>query len=534
MKRLLWLLLVLSMAVAMPAQKTNVQKKATTTRKQTTTKGKTTTTKKTTTAQKKTAAKTPETIQGLQGQKKRVAAEKAAHERRKQELERSVKQRMNNLLVINTEITQKRLTIDTIRRGITTLEGTIAELNQQLENLEEELESHRQRYMQSMRYMHRNRSVQNRLMFIFSANDFNQMYRRLRFTREYADFQRAQGEAVKLKQEQIEQKKVELSDSKQQMSGLLQKDEQERRQLEGKQAEQQKMVDNLQKEKKTVEALIAKKQQEEAALNQRIERLIAEEVARAKAKAEAEARRKAEAEARKKREEELARKRAAAEAARKENERRIAEAREREERAKAEARAAEKKDAEARRKAEAEARKAERERREAERKALVENKAREREVAQAQKSAEEEYTMPAADRKLSGDFASNKGRLPIPLNGAYKIVTGFGQYAVNGLSNVRLNSNGVNLKGQPGTTVRSVFDGEVSAVFQVPGSDYYIVMLRHGNYISVYCYLARVSVSKGQHVSARQTLGSVGTDGIMQFQLRNWKSPLNPLQWLNR
>ena len=520
MKRLLWLLLALSVFLASPAQKkTSVQKKPVATKKQ---------------AAKKPAAKPRETVQGLQGQKKKVAAEKAAHEKRKKELERSVKQRMDNLLVINSEIAQKRRTIDTIRRDISTLDGTIAELNTQLENLETELESHKQRYMKSMRYMHRNRSIQNRMLFVFSASDFNQMYRRLRFTNEYADFQRAQGEAVKVKQQQVEQKKQELSDSKQQMHGLLVKDESERRQLEGKQNEQQKMVDNLQREKKTVEALIAKKQQEEQQLNARIEKLIAEEVARAKAKAEAEAKRKAEAEAKKKREEELARKRAAAEAARKENERRIAAAKEREEKAKAEARAAEKKDAETKRKAEAEARKAERERKDAERKALAEDKARERDIAAARKSAEEEYTMPAADRKLSGDFASNKGRLPIPLNGAYKIVNGFGQYSVSGLSNVRLNSNGVNLKGQPGTSVRSVFDGEVSAVFQVPGTDYYIVMLRHGNYISVYCYLARVSVSKGQHVSARQTLGSVGTDGIMQFQLRNWRSPLNPLQWLSR
>ena len=137
-------------------------------------------------------------------------------------------------------------------------------------------------------------------------------------------------------------------------------------------------------------------------------------------------------------------------------------------------------------------------------------------------------------RKLGGDFASNKGRLPIPLTGSYKIVNGFGQYSVNGLSNVRLNSNGVNLKGQAGAAVRAVFDGEVSAVFQVPGNDYYIVMVRHGNYISVYCYLSKVSVSRGQHVSARQTVGTVGSDGIMQFQLRNWKSALNPLSWLSR
>ena len=61
-----------------------------------------------------------------------------------------------------------------------------------------------------------------------------------------------------------------------------------------------------------------------------------------------------------------------------------------------------------------------------------------------------------------------------------------------------------------------------------------VVLIRHGSYLSVYCELASVSVSRGQKVSARQTIGRVGSDGLMQFQLRNGNTKLNPELWLGR
>ena len=60
------------------------------------------------------------------------------------------------------------------------------------------------------------------------------------------------------------------------------------------------------------------------------------------------------------------------------------------------------------------------------------------------------------------------------------------------------------------------------------------VLVRHGSYISVYCNLASVSVSRGQKVSVRQVLGTVGKDNILQFQLRKERAKLNPEQWLAR
>ena len=121
----------------------------------------------------------------------------------------------------------------------------------------------------------------------------------------------------------------------------------------------------------------------------------------------------------------------------------------------------------------------------------------------------------------------------MPLAGSYRIVHRFGTNTVNDVKgHVTLDKKGIDLQGQPGTAVRCIFDGEVSAVFGYAGTT--VVIVRHGSYLSVYCDLASVSVSRGQKVSARQTLGKLGSDGLMQFQLRKGNSKLNPEAWLAR
>jgi len=253
-------------------------------------------------------------------------------------------------------------------------------------------------------------------------------------------------------------------------------------------------------------------------------------VARQKARAAAEAKRRAEAEAAKKRAAELARKKAAAEAAARENARRIAEAKAKEEKAKREAQAA--KNKQEREAAERRAREAEKQRQETERKAEAENREHAKAIASARKEADDALNMPTEDMRISGNFESNRGRLPIPITGPYRIVSHYGQYNVEGLQGVTLDNKGVNIRGEAGAQARSIFDGVVSRVFSFGGT--MIVMVRHGSYISVYCNLSSVSVRQGQKVSTRQALGRVGQDNILQFQLRRETSKLNPESWLGR
>lgn len=507
---------------AQSSQKTRNTQKARSTQKSRNTKS----------TQKKASTPQP-TVKGLQSQRQKIQQQIKEQERRLQNNKRDVKKRLENLMILNSEIADKRKAIDTIRRDITTLDGNIVVLDNQLKTLEKELDDRKQKFQSSLRYMHRNRSIQNRLMFIFSAKNFTQMYRRMRFMREYAGYQRVQGEAVKVMKQDVAEAKQELAKTKRQKNDLLYRGVQEQKSLEGKQEEQKQVVSTLQKQQKTIEGIISEQRKKDQALNAQIDKLIAEEVARAKARAEAEARRKAAEEAAKKRAAELARKKAAAEAARRENERRIAEAKAREERAKAEARAAARKSAEEKAAAERAAAEAENARREAERQAAADAKAREKEMAEVKKETKQEtYFVSSEDQRITGSFESNRGRLPMPITGPYRIVSHFGQYNVEGLKNVTLDNKGINIKGQPGAQARSIFDGEVSAVFGIGGI--MGVMVRHGSYISVYCNLSSVSVRKGQKVSTRQALGTIGSENILQFQLRKQVAKLNPESWLGR
>ena len=535
MRRFHILLIFLALAIAPQAQtrKTTTAKKTQTSK---TAKKKKTTTKK---KQSQKEISTP-SIKGLKNEREQIKKQIAAQQKKLRNNERDVKQRLQNLMVINTEIADKRKTIDTIRRDINVLDGNIGQLNDQIVQLQKELDDRKAKYVKSMRYMHRNRSIQNQLMFIFSAKNFTQMYRRMRFMREYASYQKVQGEMVKTKQAEVTAKHEQLTRVKQQKHTLLYKGEQERRNLESKQAEQQTVVTSLQKQQKTIKSIIDKQMERDKAINAEIDRLVAIEVEKARQRAIAEAKRKAEearkaAEAEAKRKaEELASKKAAAEAAARENARRVALAKEREARLKREAEAAARKSAEEKALAEAAAREAKRVREETERRAAEEKKAHEREVAEAKKAKEEapKLTLASEDRRISGSFESNRGRLPMPVAGSYRILSHFGQYNVEGLKNVRLDNKGINILGNPGAVVCSIFDGEVSAVFSFGGTTG--VMVRHGSYISVYCNLGSVSVRKGQKVTTRQTIGTVGRDNILQFQLRRERSKLNPEAWLGR
>lgn len=537
-KQLLALLLVVfTMSLSAQTRRKATNSRHTTTQKVTTNNNKRTATpkrpagKKTTTKGKAPSYSTP-AIKGLQAERNQIQQKIRQQEQALRANQADVKKRLQDLLVLNTQIDERQKNIEGIQKDIHGIDNNIGILTIQLQNLQSQLDQHKEKYIKSLQYSAKHHNVQENMMFIFSAESLTQLYRRMRFVKEYAAYQKAQGDIIKMKQQQIGEKNQQLKVVKGQKNTLLYKGQQEKKALEGQQGEQKKVVASLQQQQKTIQSVIAEQRQKDAELNKKIDALIAEEVAKARARAAAEAKRRAEAAAEAKRKaEELARKKAAAEAAARENARRIAEAKAREERLKADARAAERAaDAAKRKEAEQLAREAEAARVATERKAQAEEERNQRDISNARKSVEDAQRMNSVDRMMSGGFEANKGRLPMPITGSYRIVSHFGQYNVEGLKNVTLDNKGINILGSSGCQARAIYDGEVSAVFGFSGS--MVVMVRHGAYISVYCNLRSVNVSKGQKVSTRQTLGAVGADNILQFQLRRETAKLNPEAWL--
>lgn len=378
---------------------------------------------------------------------------------------KNVGSQLKELAALTGQIEERKRYILAINSDMDAIDRELVSLERQLNQLQKELKDKKTKYAASVNYLYRNHTIQDKLLFIFSAQTLEQTYRRLRYVREYASYQRMQGEEIQKKQKQINDKRAELTEARKAKENLLKERENEKTTLERQEKEQKALVDSLRKKQRSLQSEINKKRKEANQLNARIDRLIAEEIEKARKRAEEEARREA--------------------AARK--------------------------------------------------------KAEKTESPSATKpKAEplEAYTMNKADRELSGSFASNRGKLPVPVTGPYIITSHYGEYTVPGLRGVKLDNKGIDIQAKPGAQARAVFNGKVAAVFQLNGL--FNILVRHGAYISVYCNLSTASVKADDTVKTGQMLGTIFSDGadggrtVLHFQLRREKEKLNPEPWLNR
>lgn len=385
---------------------------------------------------------------------------------------KDVGSQLNGLAALTGQIEERKRYILTINNDVESIERELTSLERQLARLQRDLKDKKRKYDSSVQYLYKNRSIEEKLMFIFSAKSLAQTYRRLRYVREYATYQRLQGEEVLKKQEQVNHKRAELRQVKAAKEGLLKEREEEKLKLEAQEKEKKTLVANLQKKQRGLQNELSKKRREANQLNARIDRLIAEEIEKARKRAAEEARREA-----------AARKKAA-------------------------------------------------------------EKTEKTSTASATTKPKpnaaplDPFSMSKADRELSGNFASNRGKLPMPITGAYIITSHYGQYSVEGLRNVKLDNKGIDIQGKPGAQARAIFTGKVAAVFKLNGL--FNILIRHGNYISVYCNLSSASVKQGDEVTTKQSIGTIFSDGadggrtVLHFQLRKEKEKLNPEPWLNR
>ncbi len=149
------------------------------------------------------------------------------------------------------------------------------------------------------------------------------------------------------------------------------------------------------------------------------------------------------------------------------------------------------------------------------------------------------YAMTQEELKLSGNFENNKGRLPAPITGSYRVVSEFGEQQHEALRHVRVNNSGIDLQGEPNAQAKAVYDGVVTRVFTLEGFNNSIIV-RHGNYLTVYSNLTEVYVTTGSKVSTGQAIGKIFSDpelgGATQLHFQVWRetTKLNPLTWIRR
>ncbi|MCH5347338.1 MAG: peptidoglycan DD-metalloendopeptidase family protein [Muribaculaceae bacterium] len=151
-------------------------------------------------------------------------------------------------------------------------------------------------------------------------------------------------------------------------------------------------------------------------------------------------------------------------------------------------------------------------------------------------SASSGSAKPTTAAVTTGSFASAKGKLMSPVTGSYKIIKRFGRQQHPDLPHVTIDNPGVDFETSSGASARAVFGGVVSAIFKQDGYNT-IVMVRHGDYLTIYGGLDNISVRSGETVSAGQSLGRVTGDSegrpILHFEVRHERTKLNPLSWIN-
>ncbi len=206
---------------------------------------------------------------------------------------KDVGSQLNGLAALTGQIEERKRYILTINNDMETIDRELSKLERQLVRLENDLKDKKKKYESSVQYLYKNRSVQDKLLFILSAKTLSQTYRRLRYVREYADYQRLQGEEILKKQEQVNQKKTELQQVKKAKASLLKEREVEKEKLEVQEKEKRTLVANLQKKQRGLQNELNKKRKEANQLNARIDRLIAEEIEKARKRAAEEARKEA-------------------------------------------------------------------------------------------------------------------------------------------------------------------------------------------------------------------------------------------------
>ncbi|NLT04306.1 MAG: peptidoglycan DD-metalloendopeptidase family protein [Bacteroidales bacterium] len=149
------------------------------------------------------------------------------------------------------------------------------------------------------------------------------------------------------------------------------------------------------------------------------------------------------------------------------------------------------------------------------------------------------YAMTEAEKKLSGDFGKLQGQLPYPLSKPGVIVVHYGEQKFHELKHVQNSSKGIDIKTGAGAEALAIYNGVVSKVFALPGFNNSVIV-RHGNYLSVYANLESIHVKAGDKVKTGQSLGKIfideaqGNQTILHFQLWKDTQRLNPELWIHK
>ncbi len=389
--------------------------------------------------------------------------------------ETETRRQLSRLSLLDAEIRIQDAALKEISRKVDSISESVKQLTDSVNATEARAASLRKSYGENLRAIRAQRQGMSEAAFIFSAGSFSKMYRRMRYLGELRDWQKQRETELKTISAKLTADKERLSAEQAKLTASKAKLDTAARELAASRQEATGLVASLKKEGSGLRKILKDKQDRARRLDAELDRVIAEEARKA---AEEEKRRKEKYEA----------------------ERRLRE--------------------------------------EAKRKAAGESAANTPAAKPAEKPKKEEA--PQEGRKtwaLSESFVSNKGRLPAPVDGSFTVASNFGRSSHPEMSRIEIQNNGIDLSTPSSAKVKAVFNGTVSSIFQMDGYSN-IVIIRHGEYLTVYAGVENLAVRKGEDVYTGKALGTVAKDpddpsrGLLHFELRREKAKLNPADWL--
>ena len=356
------------------------------------------------------------------------------------ETNRNAKNSLNRLNLLSQQLLSRKRIIALMGEEIAVIDKDIRSIGAEIDLLTGILDVTKNNYAKSLQSQQLEfRTTQYKMLVILSTDNLTQSYRRMRYLREYADWQKEEADRIIQKQNEINERKTILEKSRAEKQRLLTERAKENKKIEEEERLQRNEVSDINKKQKQLQQQLQQQKKEADALLKQIERLIAEDIAN---------------------------------------------------------------------------------------------------YGKGQTDAAS-YVLEEKDVKLSNNFENNKGKLPAPINSRYTVIARFGEQQHQELSHVRTTNNGIDLQTVAGAEALSIFNGVVTRIFVMPGYNNNVIV-RHGNYLTVYSNLSQVYVKAGDQVTTRQPLGKIYTDTqkgnetILHFQIWKEHTKLNPQAWIQR
>lgn len=225
-----------------------------------------------------------QTIKELEEQRRNALRRLETTSKVLSETKKTQRSSLNKLNIINKNINERKSLINHINKEISTLDTEINKLNSETRKLERELETYKADYANMVREAYINRSVYSKILFILSAETFDQSFRRLRYMQEYSEYRKEQMRKIENTKFEIANKTEQLAQHKKTQVDIKSQKSAEQQKLIADQRKENSVYSDLKKKEKTLQSDLKKQQKIANDLNRKIEALIAEEVRKAEEK----------------------------------------------------------------------------------------------------------------------------------------------------------------------------------------------------------------------------------------------------------